>query len=262
MRVLITGASSGFGRLLATLLARKGYTVFGTSRCAAAVSADFRVVPLDVRDDGSVRACMDAVREGGEIDVLVNNAGYVHEGPLEELSLADVKAVFETNFFGALRMVNAVLPSMRARRRGRIINVSSLTGLMPLPFMGAYAASKHALEAYSESLRHELLPLGIHVSLVEPGYFRTGIAGRKLRTAGTIPDYDAYRRRMYAAIAREEARSPAPAPVADLLVRIIEARRPRLRHVIGHDTLTYHLRGLVPEAIWERGLRLNFRLDG
>jgi NAD(P)-dependent dehydrogenase (short-subunit alcohol dehydrogenase family) len=262
MRVLITGASSGFGRLLAALLARRGHTVFGTSRFAAAAT-DFTVVPLDVRDDESVAACVNAVRQGGgDIEVLVNNAGYVHEGPLEELSVEDIKAIFETNFFGAVRMVNAVLPSMRARRRGRIINVSSLTGVIPLPFMGAYAASKHALEAYSESLRHELMPLGIHVSLVEPGYFKTGISSRKLRTAGTIPDYDEPRRRMYAAIAREEARSPAPAPVADLLVRIIEARRPRLRHVIGRDTLTYHLRGLVPEAVWERGLRRNFRLDG
>jgi NAD(P)-dependent dehydrogenase (short-subunit alcohol dehydrogenase family) len=262
MVVLITGASSGFGRALATLLARRGYSVFGTSRRAAGDTSDFPIVPLDVRDDASVMACVNAVCEqAGDIDVMVNNAGYVHEGPLEELSLDDLKSVFETNFFGAVRMTNAVLPSMRARRRGRIINVSSLTGLMPLPFMGAYVSSKHALEGYSESLRHELLPLGIYVSLVEPGYFKTGIAGRKVRTAATIADYDTHRLRMYAAVAREEEGSPPLAPVIDLLLRIIESKRPRLRHVIGRDTLTYHLRGLVPESIWERGLRRNFELD-
>jgi NAD(P)-dependent dehydrogenase (short-subunit alcohol dehydrogenase family) len=261
MRVLITGASSGFGRLLAALLARRGHTVFGTSRFAAAAT-DFTVVPLDVRDDESVAACVNAVRQGGgDIDVLVNNAGYVHEGPLEELSVEDIKAIFETNFFGAVRMVNAVLPAMRARRSGRIINISSLSGLMPLPFMGAYGASKHALEAYSESLRHELLPLGIFVSLVEPGYFKTGIASRKLRSAGTIADYDLHRRRMYDAIAREEAHSPDPLPVVRLLGRIIDSPRPRLRHVIGKDSLTYRLRGWVPEPVWERGVRRAFRLD-
>jgi NAD(P)-dependent dehydrogenase (short-subunit alcohol dehydrogenase family) len=262
MVVLVTGASSGFGRLLAARLAGRGHTVFGTSRRGAAVDGSVPILRLDVRDDASVTACVAAVRDrAGDVDVLVNNAGYVHEGPLEELALDDVKGVFETNFFGAVRMVNAVLPAMRTRRSGRIVNVSSLAGLMPLPFVGAYCASKHALESYSESLRHELLPLGIHVSLVEPGYFKTGIADRKLRSAGTIADYDAHRRRMYAAIARDEYDSPAPDAVVDLLVRVVEAKRPRLRHVIGKDTLTYRLRGVVPEMIWERGLRRTFHLD-
>lgn len=236
--------------------------MFGTSRREAHSGGDFPVLPLDVRDDRSVTACVDRVRQAaGPVDVLVNNAGYVHEGPLEELPLADLKAIFETNFFGAVRMIQAVLPSMRERRTGRIINVSSLAGLMPLPFLGPYCASKHALESYSESLRHELLPLGIHVTLVEPGYFKTGISTRKLRTEPAIADYDRHRAQMYAAFKRDEDASPPPDAVVDLMERIIRTKRPRLRHAIGKDALMYHVRGLVPEPIWELGLRRTFRLD-
>ena len=191
--------------------------MFGTCRGPARDAAprgtdgNFTMLPLDVREDSSVAACIEQVgREAGDVDVLVNNAGYSHEGPLEEFSIAELKALFETNFFGAVRMVNAVLPAMRARRRGRIVNVSSLAGLMPIPFMGAYCATKHALEGYSESLRHELLPLGIHVSLVEPGYFKTGIAERKLHTSGRLAEYDTHRSRMYASIGRSEQAYPRP----------------------------------------------------
>jgi NAD(P)-dependent dehydrogenase (short-subunit alcohol dehydrogenase family) len=262
MVVLITGASSGFGQLLARRLAGKGHTVFGTSREPRQGDGGIPLLPLDVRDEASVTTCVARVqREAGSIDVLVNNAGYVHEGPCEELSIDDLKGIFDTNFFGAVRMTNAVLPAMRTRRQGRIINVSSLAGLMPVPFLGAYCASKHALESYSESLRHELLPLGVSVALVEPGYFRTGIAGRKRRTRPVIPDYDAQRARMYAVIARDEANSPAPDAVVALMTRLVEAKRCRLRHTIGHDALTYRLRGLLPEWVWERGMRMTLRLD-
>src|SRR6185503_9551771 len=166
------------------------------------------------------------------------------------------------NFFGAVRMTNAVLPSMRARKRGRIINVGSLAGLIPLPFVGAYCATKHAIDSYSESLYHELKPLGIGVSVVDPGYFSTGIATRKLRTTPSIADYDEQRARMYKTIAHDEnARSGNPAAVVSLLTRIVEGKTKRLRHVLGPDTITYHLRGLVSDRMWDFGMRLATGLD-
>jgi NAD(P)-dependent dehydrogenase (short-subunit alcohol dehydrogenase family) len=263
MVVLITGASSGFGQLLARALRARGHTVFGTSRNPATASTEEPLLPLDVRDDASVAACVRQVEgAAGPVDVLVNNAGYAHEGPFEELSIAELRAIFETNFFGAVRMANAVLPSMRARRRGRIINVGSLAGVIPLPFMGAYCATKHALDSYSDSLYHELKPLGIHVSVVAPGYYSTGIAARKVRTAPTIADYDVQRARMYKTIAHDEnARSGNPADVVSLLTRIVEGKTSRLRHVFGTDSITYHLRGLLPERVWEFGFRLATGLD-
>jgi NAD(P)-dependent dehydrogenase (short-subunit alcohol dehydrogenase family) len=157
--VLITGASSGVGQSTARLLARRGFTVFGTSRNPS--SADrvpgVEMLTLDVRDDDSVRACVETIlHRSGRLDVVINNAGYELAGALEELSSEEARAQFETNFFGVVRMVNAVLPLMRHQKRGHIINVSSLTGLTASPFLGIYSASKFALEGYTEALRHEV----------------------------------------------------------------------------------------------------------
>jgi NAD(P)-dependent dehydrogenase (short-subunit alcohol dehydrogenase family) len=255
-RVLITGTSSGIGFLLAQRLATRGYRVFGTSRRDAAPVDGVTVLHLDVTNDNSVIACVEAMfRLVGGIDILVNNAGRLDEGPLEEFSAADLHTVFDTNVFGAARVTNAVLPAMRAQRSGRIVNVSSLAGLMPVPFMGAYCASKHALESYSESLRYELRPLGIHVSLIEPGYFRTGLADRKHRKTPSISDYDPQRQAAFATFDGDERTAADPSPVIDRLVRILESRRPRLRYPLGRYTLNYFLRGVTPEWIWEYGVR-------
>jgi NAD(P)-dependent dehydrogenase (short-subunit alcohol dehydrogenase family) len=263
--VLITGASSGFGRELAQRLAGRGLQVFGASRHPSVdtFAPSMTMLSLDVRKDDSVEACVRGVLErAGSIDVLVNCAGYLHEGPIEELAVGELQAIFETNFFGVARMIKAVLPSMRAQRRGRIVNVGSVAGLMPLPFYGAYCATKHALEAYSESLRHELLPLGIDVVLVEPAFYRTNMAGSKRRTPGAIGDYDPHRQRMLAALDRQEAGAPSSAPVAALLERIVlNPGRNRLRHVIGKYTLDYWLRGISPQWVWDFGMRRYWGLD-
>lgn len=244
-------------------MASEGWRVFGTSRTDRPPEPGITMLPLDVCSDPSVSDCVARVLEAaGAIDVLVNNAGYVHEGPLEAIGLEDLRAIFDTNFFGAARMVQAVLPGMRARRRGRIINVGSTAGLMPLPFYGAYCASKHALESYSESLRHELRPLGIDVSIVEPGFFRTHSAVHKRQAASVIPDYEPHCGRMLAALAREETQAPPPDPVVDALVRLATSTgRNRLRHVVGPHAVNYWLRGLLPEWIWDAGLRRHWRLD-
>src|SRR5437868_11029861 len=173
---LVTGASSGIGQAAARKLVGAGFTVYGTSRKAAAGETRGGVVflPLDVTDDESVA---DAVREvlgrSGRIDVLVNNAGLGVTGAAEESSIEQARALFDTNVFGSIRMTRAVLPQMRQQGSGRIINISSVLGLVPAPFGALYAATKHAIEGYSESLDHEVREHGIRVLLVEPAYTRT-----------------------------------------------------------------------------------------
>lgn len=236
--VLITGASSGIGQAMARHLAAQGYRVFGTGRNPAPAEG-YTMLPLDVRQDESVQACIAAVlAQAGRIDVLVNNAGYV--GPVaasEEMALDQLRAVLETNFFGAVRMVNAVLPIMREQQHGYIVNVSSVAGLIGLPpFTSAYNASKHALEGYSGTLRHEVAPFNIRVALIEPGYFRSGI-GETLETpANPLPAYARGRRLNHAIERYSGNHSDDPIKVAHLLHRIIEHDWPALHHLVSSES--------------------------
>ena len=170
--VLVTGASSGFGKETGRLLHSRGFRVFGTSRRPRSDGAEgFEILPLDVDSDTSVSACVSAVTaKAGAIDVLVNNAGYALTGGIEETSVAEAKAHLETNFFGVVRMVKAILPSMRRRKSGQIINIGSIAGSIPVPFEGYYAAAKAAVIAYTEALRHEVKNFHIRVSVFEPGF--------------------------------------------------------------------------------------------
>src|SRR5918995_3475366 len=173
---LVTGASSGIGEAVARALVGAGFTVYGTSRRAAGGEKRDGVVflPLDVTDDASVAgAVREVLDRSGRIDVLVNNAGIAVSGAAEESSIEQARALFETNLFGSMRVTRAVLPHMREQGSGRIINVSSVLGLLPAPFGALYASTKHALEGYSESLDHEVREYGVRVLLVEPGYTRT-----------------------------------------------------------------------------------------
>ena len=201
--VLITGASSGVGQSTARVLSQKGYRVFGTSRNPDTVEAmpGVQIVSLDVRSDESVAACMKAVtNESGRIDVLVNNAAYELAGALEETSIKEAKDQFETNFFGVVRMVKAVLPLMRQQREGQIINVSSLSGLSSIPFMGFYSASKFAVEGYTEALRLELQPFNIHVSLTEAGFLKTPMMNKRQVSAAQLKEYELRRQRAFTAM--------------------------------------------------------------
>jgi NAD(P)-dependent dehydrogenase (short-subunit alcohol dehydrogenase family) len=188
--VLITGASSGIGRATAELLTSRGYRVFGAARNPDTVVPlqAVELLPLDVRDDGSVQAGVEtALSRGGRIDVLVNNAGYTVVGAIEETSPSEAQALFDTNVFGVLRMVRAVLPAMRRQGSGTIVNTSSVLGLLPGPFMGLYASSKHALEGLSESLDHEVRGFGIRVVLVEPSFTKTQIGTNAIQTIAAQP---------------------------------------------------------------------------
>lgn len=262
--VLITGASRGIGLASATLLAQRGHTVFGTSRTPEQVSVSgFELLQLDVCQQASVDACLQAVLErAGRVDVLINNAGIALGGAVEEGTIEDAQRVFETNFFGVVRMTNAVLPHMRKARQGRIINLSSLAGIMGVPYIGLYGASKYALEGYSESLRYELKTLNIHVSLVEPGDIHTGIVNEP--PSRKIADYDGVRERAEAIHVANVQHGPPPEQVARAVLRAVESRSPRLRYTVtkGHEFWVPWMRRLLPDSLNEWLIRDSYKLDG
>jgi len=232
--VLVTGASTGIGRATATLLAGAGHRVFGTSRDPArAAPAPFPLLELDVRSDASVARCVaEVIAAAGRIDALVNNAGHALVAAVEETSVAQARDLMETNYLGALRMIHAVLPAMRQRRSGRIVNISSVSGVLPPPFLGAYAASKHALEAVSESLAFEVRPHGVAISLIELDSMRTGIAFAGPARAEAA--YDAPRGRMLDRLVRgSEQTGDDPEVVARCVRDALASEAPRLRYELG-----------------------------
>jgi NAD(P)-dependent dehydrogenase (short-subunit alcohol dehydrogenase family) len=263
--VVITGASSGVGHATARLLSQRDYKVFGTSRHPASAEPipTVEMVALDVRADDSVAACVNAVlSRAGRLDVLINNAGYELAGASEEVSLEETKAQFETNFFGVVRMVKAVLPFMRQQKHGQIINVSSLSGLTAIPFLGLYSASKFALEGYTEALRHEVKPFNIRVSLIEPAFLKTPMMNNRQVAAERMREYDLWRQRALNAIRAYEEKAPGPELVAETVLEIIAHERPRLRYVIGRQAKSItRLRRFLPEGVYEQGARHNFWLD-
>ncbi len=246
---LVTGASSGFGLLISAALAVKGCRVVATMRDpnrreALVREADrlgvadrLEIVRLDVTDAASIETAVSHTLERhGRIDVLVNNAGYAVGGFVEEVPLEAWRAQMETNFMGVVAMTQAVLPAMRRQREGTVIHIGSVSGRVGLPGYGAYAASKFAVEGFSESLRHEVAPCGIRVYLVEPGAYRTPIWDKGFAAIHVKPD-SPYERRLASVLgfARKSAESaPHPQEVAELVARLAVSGRMRtLRHPIG-----------------------------
>jgi NAD(P)-dependent dehydrogenase (short-subunit alcohol dehydrogenase family) len=262
--VLVTGASSGFGKAIASLLSRNGFNVFGTSRNAPGEGAEgVRMLRLDVTSDQSVHDCVrEVLAMAGRIDVLVNNAGTLTTGAIEEFSIDEAKSQFETNFFGVARMTKEVLPMMRGQKGGQIINISSVGGLLPSPFEGFYIASKHAVEGYTETLRLEVKGLGIKVSLVEPGFFKTGLFGAEVPTRAHIGEYDAERKNS-SSVRDVEHRQKAldPAIVAEVVLRIANSRAPRIRYAVGREKSAIRLKALVPEGMYESATGRHWKLD-
>jgi deazaflavin-dependent oxidoreductase (nitroreductase family) len=265
---LVTGAATGIGRATAELLVRRGHRVFGTSRDPSRVTAPkgTEMVALDVTDGESVEAGVREVLErAGRVDVLINNVGYVLLGAAEETSLEELDAQIDTNFVGAVRVINAVLPSMRERGGGRIVNVSSLGGMAAPPFAGAYAASKFALEGYSEALRHEMLPFGVLVSLVEPTNVRTEtLASSNREVAATHPAYAGVRGRVVDDFKAAGYESKVlPGHVAETIARVAEHPRPRLRYPIGAQArFVPLLKAVLPQRAFEAAVRRQLRLNG
>jgi NAD(P)-dependent dehydrogenase (short-subunit alcohol dehydrogenase family) len=251
--VLITGASRGIGRATARQLLETGYTVYGTSRRPAQAEIDgIHMLALDVTDEESVRECVAQVQaEAGRIDVLINNAGYDIYGAAEDTTFEELVAQMDTNFYGVVRVTQAVLPLMRAQGGGKIINMSSIGGLVALPFNSAYAASKFALEGYSESLRYELLPFGIYVSLVEPGQVRTETLDESIISTqqSTVYPNDRITER---ARADGVTASLRPEQVAKAVLDIVQRERPGLRYAPGTQTRYVNaLRRWLPWQLYE-----------
>jgi short-subunit dehydrogenase len=261
--VLITGASSGIGRTTAELLAARAYRVFGGVRAPATTRplAGVELVPLDVRDEASAKACVDEVRgRAGRIDVLINNAGVNLVGAVEETSISQAQALFDTNVIGILRMIQAVLPDMRRQGAGLIVNIGSILGLIPAPFMGVYASTKHALEGLSESLDHEVRAFGIRVVLIEPHYTRTNLDASAAQAEGRIDAYAPQRQRTAAVITRETSTGLEPKRVAEEVLRAIEGPY-RMRRPVGQAVLLSWLRRLLPARLFEPSLRKAYGLD-
>jgi short-subunit dehydrogenase len=263
--VLITGASSGIGRATAVRCVAEGHRVFGTSRDSVVESPPgVEMLPLDVCDDVSVERCVgEVVARASKIDVLVNNAGRMVFGPVEEVPHDAARAAFDVNFWGVARMVNAVLPRMRERRRGLILNVGSIAGSVAIPLNGFYAATKHALVAYTEALRHEVAHLGLRVALVEPGDYASNLWAKSPIVPARLADYDSLRQRVLSKVEAMLAAAPAPTPVADQILVLMRAPSPPLRNLVGAQArMIRRMRTWMPAGMFESGTRRRFGLDG
>jgi NAD(P)-dependent dehydrogenase (short-subunit alcohol dehydrogenase family) len=272
--VLITGCSSGIGFATAQAFARGGATVFASARRPETLTSltgeGVQTLALDVLEDDSMRAAVSEVEARcGAIDVLVNNAGYALQAPVEEANLDDVRRQFETNVFGLVRLTQLVLPAMRQQRSGRVINLSSMGGRFTFPGGGFYHATKHAVESLSDALRLELAPFGISVVVIEPGPVRTEFGTTAIGTlespaAGGPGPYDDFMHRVAATYAstyagRGHVFASSPERVASVIVSAAGARRPRARYVVGpvaHALVTS--RRLLPDRAFDALIRAAF----
>lgn len=262
--VLITGASSGIGEATAKRLTQAGYKVYGSSRRGAqAGRREFDMLPLDVTSDASVQAAVASVmRLEGRIDVLVNNAGFgVAAGGAEESSIEQAQAIFDTNFFGMVRMTRAVLPHMRAQGSGRIINIGSVLGFLPMPYGALYAATKHAVEGYSESLDHELRNMGIRSVVVEPAYTNTPFDANLLAPDAKLDAYHEVRTAVTHRIQETMATAAGPDIVAETVLKAAQAQKPKLRYTSGGLAARLRLlRTFAPASVMDAGIRNELRL--
>ncbi|HUK88312.1 MAG TPA: SDR family oxidoreductase [Terriglobales bacterium] len=275
---VVTGSSSGIGLLATVELARRGFRVVATMRrlerrqkldeaaAAAKVSDRLDLRRLDVTEFASLPPAVEAmVRDHGRLDVLVNNAGFSTGGFCEDMLLDEIRTQFETNFFGAVAMTQAVLPTMRQQGSGHIIMISSIAGRLGQPVVGSYCASKHALEGWSESLRVETHSLGIRVALVEPGAFETDIWTRNVRVGSKAMGPESpnkERSRRFVEFVRKDLKKRDPQPVARLIADIAENPNPRLRYLIGSDARWgFWLKTLLPWKTWEKMVAKHTHID-
>ncbi len=262
MRVLITGCSTGIGRVAAQELARRGHRVLATARRPETLD-DLEVaerLALDVDDAASVERALAAA---GRIDALVNNAGWSARGPIEKVPLEDVRRMFETNFFGAARLIQAVVPAMRERGSGVIVNVSSVAGRVAAPLGGFYAATKFALEAMSEALHLEVGHFGVRVSIVEPGFFETAFHGNSASHGTDEPPYDELQRLWSGTDGKlVGGERPGPEAVGVAIADAVEGRDHALRRPVGKDAeLVTGARRRLDDAEFEAAMRQTLGID-
>lgn len=277
---LITGGTDGLGRAAAVMLAGRGYRVFAGGRNAERMAAlqkfagerklPLEAIAMDVCDDSSVDAAIAHIeRSAGPVEVLVNNAGIAIVGVMEEITLADLRKQFETNYFGLVRVTQRVLPGMRRALRGRIVNMSSIAGKMTMPLFGPYSSSKHAIEAASDAMRLELYPFGIHVALIEPGYIPTSInrnaaelSSAYAKNAENSPYAPLYRKFFGAWEKTTTTSRYTPDDCARVIVRAVEDSPPRARYPVTRGAkLGILMRRLLPDGMLDRQSRKMFGLN-
>ncbi len=237
--ILVTGASSGFGLLLANQLHTKGYNVIGTSRNPEKYAAKlpFKMIALDLDSEQSINSFSERIfKEVGHLDVLINNAGFLVSGIAEETPIDLGRQQFETNFWGTIKVTNAVLPYFRKQKFGKIITVGSIVGLVSFPNAAYYAASKHALEGYFKSLRYELNEFNISVAMIEPSAFKTNILNNSASSAIKIEDYNSLRGKIEKFTTDLAEQAEDPAIVVGAVLKVVEADKPSFRNTVGKGT--------------------------
>ncbi|AWM12491.1 short-chain dehydrogenase/reductase [Flavobacterium sediminis] len=263
--VFITGGSSGIGKAVGVFLKNKGFTVYGTSRNPERFpDAEINLIALDVRDKGSIaKAIEEVVNQEGKIDVLINNAGVGITGPLEEIPAEEIKNNFETNLFGPIEVMKAVLPYMRDKKSGLIINVTSIAGYMGLPFRGVYSASKGALELVTEAMRMEVKPFGVQITNVAPGDFSTNIAAGRYHAP--LVKGSAYEVTYGSTLEMMNEHVDAgsnPMEMAEAIYTIIQNPNPKIHYKVGAfmQKFSIVLKRILPDKVYEKLLMNHYKL--
>jgi len=263
--VLITGGSSGIGKSIGEFLHHQGFTVYGTSRNPEKITNSvFPLVSLDVRDSKSIHlAVAKIIQETGRLDIVINNAGVGITGPLEEIPMQDIKNNFETNFFGPIEVMKAVLPQMRSQQSGLIINITSIAGYMGLPYRSVYSASKGALELVTEALRMEVKPFGIQITNVAPGDFATNIAAGRFHAPVTKGSaYEKVYGDVLTTMDQHVDSGSNPNEMAEAVYRIIQEINPRIHYKVGAfmQKFSIVLKRILPDKVYEKMLMNHYNL--
>jgi short-subunit dehydrogenase len=263
--ILITGASTGIGCACARYLSRQGYVVFGTSRTLKEQQLPYHLVQMDVTDLQSVKKGVDEIcNRAGNIDVVINNAGIGIAGAVTDTSVEEAQQQFDTNFFGVMRVCQEVIPRMRAQQHGLIINMSSLAGLVSVPYQGLYSASKFALEGVSQAMRMELAPYNIKVVLINPGDFKTSFTANRHIIQKYLHTPHRQFTKTLEIITKDEQRGSSPEKIGRLVEKIIEKKRPKTNYLVGSpaEIVFAKLVGILPAGIKEKILADHYKIEG
>ena len=262
--VLITGASSGIGKAIGEYLYNKEYIVYGTGRNPDSIkNSMFKLLVLDVKDVSTIKSTVDEIiLKHNKIDVVINNAGVGITGPIEEIPILEIKNSFETNFFGALEVIKAVLPHMRKQQSGLIINITSIAGYMGLPYRGIYSASKGALELITESLRMEVKQFGIAITNVAPGDFATNIAAGRFHSEVTNSAYENAYGKTLKTMNIHVDKGGNPNEMAEAIYRIINTKNPKIHYKVGTfiQKFSIVLKRVLPDRVYERMVMKHYEL--
>lgn len=262
--ILITGASSGLGEASARFLSKQGHVVFGTSRTLKNAQLPYHLVEMDVTNKSSVQNAIQNIYEQvGKIDVIVNNAGSAIGGAVADTSIEEAQQQLDVNFLGTLRVCQAIIPKMKVQQQGMIINISSIAGLVGMPYQGIYSASKFALEGVSQAMRMELSPYNIKVVLINPGDFKTSITANRSIIKSYLPTPPSQFTRTLDIINRDEQQGNSPEKIARLIGKIIQKRNPKAKYLVGSlpETIFAKLTHILPVKLSDKILADHYKIE-